>query len=222
MNEFIVKKRIFPSEEDLLKDISNVMQRIGRGSLTMKEYDTYGSYDVSTALRKIGKWSDILKSLKAPVNVIYHTDDDLLNNIKNVWLKKGKQPTRRDMDNKSLSTISSGAYIRHFGTWYNALDLFSKFIAKDAGDSIEEVVEIYNGYSHTTKREPSDRLKVQVLMRDGNRCRICGAVCDGGLHKIHFDHIKPWSKGGETTLDNLQVLCSDCNSAIGNIDKEGA
>lgn len=53
MNDFFVKKRSFPSKEDLLKDISGVMQRLGKSSLTMKEYDTYGRYDVSTALRKI-------------------------------------------------------------------------------------------------------------------------------------------------------------------------
>lgn len=220
MNDFFVKKRSFPSKEDLLKDISGVMQRLGKSSLTMKEYDTYGRYDVSTALRKIGKWSVILQRLNSPLNVVYHTDDDLLENIKVVWLKKGRQPTRRDMDDKSLSAISSGAYLRHFGSWYNALDSFSKYITQDLKPSTNQIVEIYNGYKHTTKRIPNDRLKVQVLMRDGNRCRICGAVCDGGLNKIHFDHIKPWSKGGETTLDNLQVLCSDCNTAIGNLDKE--
>ena len=72
--------------------------------------------------------------------------------------------------------------------------------------------------THRTPREPSARLKVQVLMRDGNKCRLCGVECNDGLHNIHFDHIIPWSKGGETTLDNLQILCSDCNLAKGNID----
>ena len=71
--------------------------------------------------------------------------------------------------------------------------------------------------THQTKREPSDRLKVRVLMRDGNKCRICGVECNDGLHNIHFDHIIPWSKGGETTYENLQVLCSSCNEAKGNL-----
>ncbi|MGE4613767.1 MAG: HNH endonuclease signature motif containing protein, partial [Planctomycetota bacterium] len=35
---------------------------------------------------------------------------------------------------------------------------------------------------------------------------------------IHVDHIVPLSKGGETTLDNLQVLCIDCNLGKGNRD----
>jgi 5-methylcytosine-specific restriction endonuclease McrA len=33
---------------------------------------------------------------------------------------------------------------------------------------------------------------------------------------LHVDHIEPWSKGGTTTLDNLQTLCSTCN--IGKAD----
>lgn len=53
-------------------------------------------------------------------------------------------------------------------------------------------------------------------MRDGNHCKICGVKCDEGLHKLLFDHIKPWSKGGETTYENLRVLCKVCNEALGN------
>jgi len=32
----------------------------------------------------------------------------------------------------------------------------------------------------------------------------------------HFDQIKPWSKGGETVLENLQVLCAKHNLAKGD------
>lgn len=88
----------------------------------------------------------------------------------------------------------------------------------DYESNIALTTDIYTkeNIKHKTNREPSARLKVQVLMRDGNRCRLCGVECNDGLHNIHFDHIIPWSKGGDTTLDNLQVLCSDCNLAKGN------
>ncbi|RKY53653.1 MAG: HNH endonuclease, partial [Candidatus Neomarinimicrobiota bacterium] len=30
------------------------------------------------------------------------------------------------------------------------------------------------------------------------------------------DHIIPWSKGGETTVENGQALCQRCNGSKGN------
>ena len=71
-------------------------------------------------------------------------------------------------------------------------------------------------YKHKTKRDINNRLRVQVLIRDGNKCKICGKTVTGD--DIHIDHITPWSKGGETVLDNLQVLCSLCNGGKGNLE----
>lgn len=220
---YIIKRRNNPTNDDIVEDIKKVIQVLGKTSITMREYDVYGSFNSSTAIRRLGAWNTILKRLNAPLNNVFFNDEDLLNNIKNVWLHKGAQPTKRDMDNKKWSAISSGAYLRHFGTWYNALDRFVEYINNEDEDNpipLSSDKNLDGKYKHKTKREPSDRLKVQVLMRDGNRCRICGAKCDGDIHKLHFDHIKPWSKGGETTLDNLQVLCSVCNAALGDSDKE--
>ena len=51
-----------------------------------------------------------------------------------------------------------------------------------------------------------------VFIRDDFTCRFCGQR--GG--RLNADHIKPFSKGGESTKDNLQTLCSDCNLGKGN------
>ena len=61
-------------------------------------------------------------------------------------------------------------------------------------------------------RNPSPRLRFQVLARDKFTCRFCGAspAKDTSVN-LHVDHIVPWSKGGKTTLSNLQTLCSTCN-----------
>lgn len=219
--KYVIKKRNNPTANEVLEDIKHVMVELKKTTLTMREYDEKGRYCSATALRKLGKWNDILKGINATANVIFYDDKDLLDNIKNVWLKKGMQPTRRDMDNKEWSSISSGAYNRHFGTWYKALDKFIEYINRD-DETISNDVESQKetkGIKHKTKREPSDRLKVQVLMRDGNHCKLCGVLCDGGINKMHFDHIIPWAKGGETTLENLQILCSVCNAALGDADK---
>lgn len=45
-------------------------------------------------------------------------------------------------------------------------------------------------------------------------CAICGKPFD--LKDMNGDHIVPWSKGGKTVYDNLQMLCVPCNLAKSN------
>ncbi len=60
------------------------------------------------------------------------------------------------------------------------------------------------------RRRPalSRELKHAVFRRDGGRCVQCGSDFD-----IQYDHIIPFSLGGATTYENLQLLCSRCNQA---------
>lgn len=217
--KFIVRKKKPVSDENLLIDLKETIKLVNSHTITMKVYDEKGNYNSSTIIRRFGSWNSALSLIDKPLNNKFHSEKELFDNIRDVWLIKGIQPTRRDMDNHSMSKISSGSYMRHFGSWYNALDAFVQYMS----DSESDILPINSNdtkdvIKHKTNREPSDRLKVQVLMRDGNRCRLCGVECNDGLHNIHFDHILPWSKGGETILDNLQVLCRNCNLAKGNID----
>lgn len=217
--EFHLIKKEAITDEAILEEMKSVMKKKGKTKLTIKEFDANAKINSSTVIRRFGKWNIALKLAGAEISNTFYSDEELLSNIKDAWLKKGTQPSRRDMDNKELSKISSGTYLRRYKTWYKALDDFIAYISKNDDNMLIEIPENNSVLSikHKTKRDPSDRLKVQVLMRDGNRCKICGAECSGGLHNIHFDHIIPWSKGGETTLENLQVLCSACNEAKGNM-----
>ena len=71
--------------------------------------------------------------------------------------------------------------------------------------------------THKTKREIGLQLRFKVFKRDNFKCCICGASpAKDPTVELHVYHIIPWSKGGETTLDNLQTLCSKCN--IGKSD----
>jgi len=52
---------------------------------------------------------------------------------------------------------------------------------------------------------PSE-LRRAVFERDGGHCVECGSNFD-----LQYDHILPVALGGATTVENLQLLCADCN-----------
>ena len=52
-----------------------------------------------------------------------------------------------------------------------------------------------------------DHVKKAVFQRDNGRCVQCGY--DGEY--IEYDHRMPRSKGGQNTVENIQLLCRSCN-----------
>ena len=61
-------------------------------------------------------------------------------------------------------------------------------------------------------RTISGKTRLDVFERDDYRCQMCGRTVEDGI-KLHIDHIVPFSKGGSNEMDNLQVLCHECNLA---------
>jgi HNH endonuclease len=61
------------------------------------------------------------------------------------------------------------------------------------------------------RREPLPRaVRLAVWRRDRGRCRECGNGFD-----LQYDHVIPLALGGATSVENLQLLCGDCNRAKG-------
>jgi 5-methylcytosine-specific restriction endonuclease McrA len=60
------------------------------------------------------------------------------------------------------------------------------------------------------------QIRYQALKLHGGKCQCCGSI----ETRLHVDHIKPRSKHPELELrlDNLQVLCADCNLGKGASD----
>lgn len=61
------------------------------------------------------------------------------------------------------------------------------------------------------------KLRLDVFLRDGEKCGKCGAIPKAGT-SLTIDHIKPVSKFPELAMDidNLQVLCWECNQGKSN------
>ena len=62
-------------------------------------------------------------------------------------------------------------------------------------------------YTSSMSRRIAHEVKIEVWARDGGRCVGCGAS-----DYLEFDHIIPHSRGGASTVNNVQLLCRRCNS----------
>ncbi len=54
------------------------------------------------------------------------------------------------------------------------------------------------------------RDKMAAYSRQDGFCLVCHKHFE--YDEMEGDHIKPWSKGGQTTPDNCQMLCKSCNA----------
>ena len=212
--EFTTPKNQKIQSEDLIKDLVRVAQTLNKNP-TISEYNQNGKYEATVYFRRFGSWNKALIAAGLTPNNKQYFDSELFQNIEHVWISKGKQPTRRDMDSE-VSFISSGVYLRRFETWTNALQSFIRYINNEEAILLDANLQ-KGKTAHRTSRDINLRLRFIVMKRDNFKCCFCGRspATTPGL-ELHIDHITPWSIGGETTLDNLQTLCFECNEGKSN------
>lgn len=208
------------SDNELLDDLKRISRILCKDSISYRDYRKHGGkFRSETIERRFKGWNNALEKAGLTVSRrINVPENELFENLEKVWIELGRQPGTREMV-QPLSKYTARPYSNRYGTWIKALKAFVEHMNKDVEEPMvveEPIQEKEVTFKHKTKREPNSRLKVQVLMRDGNKCRLCGIIVTG--ENIHFDHIKPWSRGGETTLDNLQVLCAEHNLAKSNLE----
>jgi len=215
-----LRRRNVPNDE-LLADIKKCAEALNKNSITAVEYTKSGAFGVNTILRRFKSWNAALEmaGLVAP-NRQKIPDSELFENLASVWTSIGHQPLGREIDKANgVSEIALGTYEKRFGSWNNALIAFEQYINNGSVPDNKEVGTSSSTSStrRRTTRKVNWRLRAQVLIRDNCICQMCGAspAKDPSV-TLHADHIKPWAKGGETVLENLQTLCHVCN--IGKSD----
>ena len=219
--------------EELIEDLQRVSTILKRNTFSSGEYSKYGFFSKDSYFKRFKTWNNALISASL---IPYEVPSgkriskyDVLKEIEQVWIKLGRQPTATDIKN-GISKYSLHVFERRFGSWRKALEFFVAYMngEQDVEQPAEEEqiqlpitvskIPDKNEPTHKTTRDIGLRVRFMVMKRDNFKCCICGRspANNPGL-ELHIDHIIPWSKGGETVIDNLQTLCSDCNLGKGNI-----
>lgn len=210
--------RNVPDKELLANLVSAHAKLSSEGkSFTFRSYSEVGLYAPSTIRVRFGSWNEALLKAGIALNEEKNvTIESLFDNLKLVWIVKGKQPTCRDMS-LAPSLYTDSIYKDRFGSWRKALERFAGAVDYEPNELISYEVEVgRTGGTKRTKRNPSLALRFFVLKRDRFLCVHCGRspATVAGL-VLEVDHVLAWSNGGETVENNLRTLCFACNRGKG-------
>lgn len=221
------------SDEQLLNDLRATAKLLDITTITSTQYSEYGKHGYTIIIERFGKWETALLRAGLEPTGFHSTvsPEELMEEIERIWIKLGRQPTTTDIKG-GISKYSLNSYTRKFGSWRKALETFVEYINQDEKQEEKEVDVISNlqvinvpSFQKTaietrkTKRDINLRLRFLVMKRDNFKCCMCGrSPATTPNLELHVDHIKPWSKGGETVIENLQTLCVDCNLGKGNLE----
>lgn len=112
------------ADQELIDDLKRVALELGKDSVGLREYESHGKHAYSTLQRRFGSWNKALEEAGLTVTkTVNLSDEELFENILNLWQHFGKQPSKRDLS-RPPSLYSERPYTRRFGTWWKALEAF--------------------------------------------------------------------------------------------------
>lgn len=204
------------SDDDLLSDLRRVASEQSEQQVKQRTYKTHGKYGVTTVIRRFGSWNSAVDAAGLETSVERNVSDEtLFSSLYGLWVALARQPSYSEV-RKPACQFHVTTYERRFGSWRQALEAFVSYAnSEDMGAPV--VSEMAGAVPRRVSRSPDLRVRFKVLQRDRFRCCACGAspsVTPGVV--LEVDHIKPWSKGGETVIENLQTLCLACNQGKTN------
>jgi hypothetical protein len=232
------------SKEKMLSELEKAAKHFNYIEFSLREFNKIAEISASPIKKHFGSWRNGLDALRkhlqqkgldlsprphAPQRV--YSDKDLFDEMERIWKKVSQRPSCTEWE-ISEPKISHNCYRQRFGGWVNAC---TKFIEYKMGKEIladdlvlperedsKTQLKVKTNYKKENSRNVSLALRLKVLSRDNFRCVFCGKspATDIGT-KLHIDHIKPFSKGGKSRLENLQTLCEECNLGKSDNDKIG-
>ena len=168
--EYTPPKNASVSSEELLNNLKKVASDNNTDILPQRLYKKYGKYDVTNISRRFGTWNKaLLKSGLKPGNINNYSDEELFEDILNIWQYKCKQPVRRDLDLAS-SNISQHPYNRRFGSWSEALRCFVEYANENdntlitSSESKDMVVYYFMSDNLVLKNLPNSKDYLESLL----------------------------------------------------------
>jgi len=218
------------TKDDLIAEMQRVHRHVGKGFLTVSDFNIHSETSVAAVSRRFGSWTNALKEAGIPRSENANrnwSNEECFENLARVWSHFGRRPAYSEMS-ASPSTINGRAYETRWGTWRRALRAFVTWANSESESSAAtlplvtaidtEVKPVLFRRGQEDRRQVGPQLRFRVFQRDRFRCVACGRSPASDLNIIlHADHVVPVALGGKTAIENLQTLCQGCNLGKGKL-----
>lgn len=133
------------------------------------------------------------------------------------WAYKTFPTYRKEMKGLNWGKL----YKTYHQNQYDTTELESEINRLMGDDDVTSKKGIYE-YLLSNKADDKERLlsiraftesqKRTAYEKQNGKCPICGEVFK--MEEMQGDHIQEWSRGGKTTLENLQMVCHKCHKEL--------
>lgn len=157
-------------------------------TIHLGKYDAVPPHDNYSAVKKVEKTIVKNQIKKRPSNYHIYVEIDYIHRNGYIKSRKSKRFYIKDIYSamNSVGTSWNGRY----------------------SDSV------WNSLTKVERGKVTLSMREKVFARDNYRCRYCKTKGSAN-NRLEVDHIYPISKGGKSTLNNLQTLCHRCNQKKG-------
>lgn len=217
-------------KEKIVDELKRVAKHFKFRRFSGREFDEVSALcKRSCVLQKFKSWENALAAtgfeLKPHRNKRRDTlpKVELFVELERVWRLLGHRPSKIEWEAINPK-YSYTTYKARFNGWINACAEFIDFKSNENAREIKTTnfdeektsSKIEIEIREEEKRNIPLKLRLEVLKRDQFRCVFCGRTpaTEAGV-VLHIDHKVAFSKGGKTTIKNLQCLCANCNLGKG-------
>ena len=106
------------SKDEVLSAIKRTAERLGKESITLREFEAHSGITGGPVRRIFGSWAAALSAAGLRQSALgkRYTDEECFENMLAVWTHYGRPPQHDEM-NEPPSSVGSKAYVRRWGTW---------------------------------------------------------------------------------------------------------
>ena len=132
------------SDQELIRDVQDVSQKLSKDSLTCYEYSLNGKYYHGTLRKRFGSWKKVLElcNLKTHGHNFKYSfsDEDVIADLKRVAQIMNKATLKRD-EYSLYGEYHASTLTRKYGSWNNVLELAGMKLNLQRNFSNEEMFE---------------------------------------------------------------------------------